>query len=250
MKLLIFFLIALIAATSVYVLANQDPSLDDALKSTVVVLCGSNSYGTGWWLNKTIVITAYHVVDGCNNIRVIRGDYMSQAVVIASNQTLDIAALRVVSEPPWDAGLKLASSVAVGDNVYVVGYPIQLYTELEGNVAEMSIAPRVSPGEVVWINPVRSTAEVSAKTDKGNSGGPVVNEDGDLVGVIVYARPGAVDNSIYMVTVDGIAGFLDQHGLEYKTAGLMDSRLFKLAVAGIFVPLAGIVYLRGGRRGG
>ncbi|MEB3861471.1 MAG: serine protease [Desulfurococcales archaeon] len=249
MKLLVFFLVALIAATSVYVLASQGPDLDDALKSTVVVLCNTNSYGTGWWLNKSVVITAYHVVDGCSNIRVVRGDYISQAMVIASNQTLDIAALRVVSEPPWDAGLKLASSVAVGDSVYAVGYPIQLYTELEGNVAEMSIAPRVSPGEVVWINPVRSTAEISAKTDKGNSGGPVVNEDGDLVGVIVYARPGAVDNSIYMLTVDGVAGFLDQYNLEYETASLTDSRLFRLALVGIFAPLAGILYLRGGRRG-
>ena len=249
MKLLIFFLVALIAATTVYVIASQDPDLSEALKSTVVVLCGSSSYGTGWWLNKSIVITAYHVVDGCSDIRVVRGDYTSQAVIAAYNETLDIAALRVITEPPWDVRLKLADSIAVGDTIYVIGYPIQLYTELDGNIGEMSIAPRVSEGKVAWINPIRSVAEITAQTDKGNSGGPVVDENGNVVGLISYARPGAVDNPIYMVTVDGIAGFLDQHGLEYKTAGLMDSRLFKLAIAGIFLPLAGVLYLRGGKRG-
>lgn len=249
MKLLIFFLVSLIAATSVYVLASQGPDLSEALKSTVVVLCGSNSYGTGWWLNKTIVITAYHVVDDCNDIRVVRGGYISQAIVVAANQTLDIAALRVVSEPPWSVKLKLADSIAVGDSVYVIGYPIQLYTELDGNIGEMSIAPRISEGKVAWINPIRSVAEITAQTDKGNSGGPVVNEDGDVVGLISYARPGAVDNPIYMVTVDGLAKFLDSNNIEYKTASIAGSKMFRLALVGIFIPLAGVLYLRGGRRG-
>jgi len=249
MKLLIFFLIALITSTAVYVIAERGPDLDNALKSTVVVLCNSNSYGTGWWLNKTTVITAYHVVNGCSDIKVVRGDYVSNAITMAYNETLDIAALRVLEEPPWSVNLKLADSVAVGDTVYAIGYPIQLYTELEGNVAEMSIAPRASEGKVAWINPLRAIAEITAKTDKGNSGGPVVNEDGNLVGIIVYARPGAVDNSIYMLTVDGVAGFLNTNNIEYSTADPWSSSVFKLALAGIIIPFFVLVYLRGGRRG-
>lgn len=248
MRLLLLFLVALMASSVTYALVAHDNGPGDALKATVVVVCGNTAYGTGWWVNPGHVVTAYHVVEGCNNITLVRGGYTSPASIVAYNETLDVAVLRAILPPQWEpVTLDLARKVEVGDEVWVIGYPIQLYMET-GDIVEMSISPRANEGRVVWLSPNGLHAEISAYTDKGNSGGPVVNSDGHVTGIIVYARPGAVSSSYYMLTAPAIADFLDGAGVEYSVAQWWESRPFLVLALGGLAPLGLVLFLGGGRR--
>lgn len=210
---LVVILTVVLSSISIVMVLSQRPSTD-YLDQTVVVV-SSDGYGTGWWLDHSHVVTAYHVVDTGVKL-IIRGDWASKAKVVYHNATLDIAILKVYNPPSWAKGLSLNYDIKEGDVVRVVGYPVQLYEELKGNIKLMSISPRVATGTIAWINPKFPVAELDVSTDAGNSGGPVVNaETGAVVGMIVYARKGVVSEGYYMLRADAIAQAIKQAGLTY-----------------------------------
>ena len=195
--------------------------LDSAYSQVVVVACPQEkSYGTGWFIDHSHVVTAYHVVANCASPQLLRSPWSSSASLQAYDPDLDVALLKVEDPPGWARGLPLSESVAIGDSVYVVGYPIQLYEEVDGDINAMSEIPRVQKATVTWINPERRIFEFSPGTDAGNSGGPIISvESGGVVGIVVYARPGVVSEGYYGLRMDGLAEFLSAHGIHYRVAG-------------------------------
>ena len=219
--------------------------LEDAYSQVVVVAC-SNGYGTGWFVNHEYLVTAAHVVAGCNSPKALRGPWSSNLTIVAVDTQLDVALLRVVNPPDWAKGLPLSYSVAVGDDIYVVGYPIELYQQTQ-DLTKMSESPRVVKGNVAWIDPSGPYFSFQPATDAGNSGGPVVSEkSGGVVGIVVYARQGVVSTEFYALRMDALAEFLSQHHIEYHVAGGPGRAwlLGGLGLAAILVVLA----LRGGKR--
>ncbi len=246
--LFIFILIVVLAVgTTVYLVAGG-PNLDPALGSTVVVVCDDIGYGTGWWINDQYIVTAAHVVNGCNNITVLRGDWESPASIIAFDAEEDVAVIKPSILPSWKhPHLELASKAKVGQQIWVVGYPLQLYEEMNHDLRAMSIAPRASVGVVTWINYETHRIEVSASTDKGNSGGPVVDNDGAVIGIVSYARTGVVSDSYYIVAMDGIAKVLEEAGIDYGVHHAWESRVALLALSSAAVP---VLYFLAGMWGG
>ena len=203
---------------------------------TVVYCPNEGYYGTGWFVNKDYVITAYHVVEYCTNILLIRDPWSSPAQLVAFASTNDIAVLRPAQPPSWARGVPLDREVHVGEQVYVVGYPIQVYEENGENITLMSRNPRVSLASVSWIHDAKPLFEFTPGTDKGNSGGPVVSaEDGGVVGLVVYARPGAVNTGFYGLRMDYVAQFLDQHNIEYEVVDQSTQLLIAVGGAGLVV---------------
>lgn len=194
--------------------------LDRAYSQVVVVACqGQDVYGTGWFINHDHVVTAYHVVAECSHPRLIRAPWVSNATVEAYDSELDIAVLRVANPPSWARGIPLTPSVSIGDPVYIIGYPIQIYEETK-DLAAMSRIPRVASGTVSWIHPEKPIFQFDIPTDAGNSGGPVISKrTGGAVGLVVYARPGIVSEGYFGLRMDAVAKFLDEHGIEYCVAG-------------------------------
>ena len=196
-------------------------ALERAYSQVFVVVCGGG-YGTGWFVNHEYAVTAYHVVSQCigKNVTVVRGPWHSVAGVAAYDPVNDIAVLHVESPPGWAEGIPLTSQVAVGDPVYVIGYPVQLYEETGKNVEAMSEIPRVASGTVSWIHPDKPIFQFDIATDAGNSGGPVISkETGGAVGLVVYARPGIVSEGYFGLRMDAVARFLDENHIEYRVAG-------------------------------
>ncbi|BBC20930.1 hypothetical protein [Aeropyrum globular virus 1] len=217
--------------------------LEEAYSQVFVIVCegtpeyremSASSYGTGWWVNDSgYAVTAYHVVDTCDTITGVRGAWSSQLQLIAYNPELDVALLKAVNPPDWAEGLPLGYSASIGDKVYIVGYPLQVVAELDGDLARASTAPRVAEASIAWISPDRAVMELEGETDKGNSGGPVVSlESGGVVGIIVYAREGAVSTSIYALRMDALAPFLDSYNVEYEVAGRPPLLLLGLGLLG------------------
>ncbi len=228
----------LLSSISLVLTLTQSPS-NDYLDQTVVVL-SLDSYGTGWWVDSRHIVTAYHVVDtGVQSV--VRGEWSSEARIVYCDSTLDIAVLEVANPPSWARGLSLNHNIRQGDRVRVVGYPVQLYQELNGDIEAMSISPRVSEGIITWLSPTSPVAELDVSTDAGNSGGPVVHaESGGVVGMIIYARKGVVSEGYYMLRADAIAEALKEAGVGYRVRYDLRPYLIGVAVAIQLVLIAGM----------
>ena len=214
------FLIALMSLALAVHVDRGKTVLEDAYSQVVVVACG-NAYGTGWFLDSSHVITAYHVIgsSSCSPV-LVRGQWSSNASIVAWDPDSDIVLLEADNPPRWARGLPLSYSVATGDDVYVVGYPIQVYEQVDGDLSSMSDNPRALKASVAWIDPEGPYFSFQPGTDAGNSGGPVVSRgSGGVVGIVVYARHGIVDNEFYALRMDAVAAFLDSNGVGYRVAG-------------------------------
>jgi len=237
-------------------------------KSVVVVIHGAY-YGTGWWVSKSYVITAAHVVGYASGITVelLHGTWRSSGIVIGVDRKHDIAVIRVANPMPGAKILAIANEVRKGMEIIVIGYPNELY-KLTGSIEVMSNNPRASFGHIDWVDSERGIFEIGAKTDTGNSGGPVLERNSlAVVGLVSFALPGDVAPWMYYATLSKyIVEDLRKWGVpfrvvdvtkvsEYGTLGLgtqvSKEKVIIAAAGGLAALLVGIIIgmsVRGGRR--
>jgi S1-C subfamily serine protease len=155
----------------------------------------ANYTGTGFALsNDGYIITNYHVVDGAENIQVrLRNGKVVPASVVAYEPKNDIAMLKVddkhfrfsKGELPYSF---MAGKAALGANVYTLGFPQDEIVYNEGYISS-------SNGYQGDSNQYR--LEVPA--GPGQSGAPVVDEDGTVVGII-RSKDEGTEGTTYAVT--------------------------------------------------
>ncbi len=251
-----------ISTLSIVIATGQDLYSSMWDKGVVVVIYG-DQYGTGWWVEKRHIVTAAHVVDFQTNARVniIRGDYQSIGTVLYVNQFYDIAIIKVENEPEtyyiWSLAKDDPEKAA---KIFVVGYPYELY-QLIGDIKKMSTMPRVAQGIVAWVHPDRKIFEFQAATDSGNSGGPVVDEDGNVVGVVSFALRGNVAVLYYGTAISAVKDALERVDVKYKvglsstaksTSSSTYQSIFLAAIVGGLAALVTVIILvpaamRGGK---
>jgi S1-C subfamily serine protease len=143
--------------------------------------------GTGFFIDRTgYIATNYHVVDGAKDIEVefIRNGVKQvySAEVIQSDKHNDLSILKINSPSfkPFDYipyNFKLAIS-EVGSNVFALGYPMALSlmgTEIKFTDGKISSKTGMQ-GDI-------TTYQISVPIQPGNSGGPLFDYDGNLVGI-------------------------------------------------------------------
>lgn len=145
--------------------------------STVEVYAESDfvsSLGTGFYIDDSgTVVTNYHVIQDCSNAYVTTSDGGTYEVknVLGYSEELDIALLETTKSN--STAVETCTSVTTGETVYVLGSSLGLTgTFSEGLV---STAER-TVGDVPYI-------QISAPISHGNSGGPVVNAMGQVIGI-------------------------------------------------------------------
>lgn len=130
------------------------------------------------------ILTSLHVVDGASAIQVTFANGTKAAAHVASTDpTNDIAVLQAGPLPPsvTPATLGNPRSVQVGSDAYVVGNPFGLYGSISaGVVSGLDRTLRIeSTGRVLT-----GLIQVDAAVNPGNSGGPLLNRDGQVVGIV------------------------------------------------------------------
>jgi serine protease Do len=146
-----------------------------ALPSTVSIRC-PNSVGSGFFVTDELVLTNAHVLcPGNGAIEVVRSDGQTQTgMAVQSDTFLDLAVIRVPGAEAAPLPIGDAGTLAVGEQVVVIGSPMGFeFTVHGGAISNLS---RTLFG--------LSYLQVEAKVNPGNSGGPVLNDQGQVVGVV------------------------------------------------------------------
>lgn len=130
------------------------------------------------------ILTSLHVVAKSTDIQVFFADgTQSGASVIAEQPENDIAVIRA-SQPPAElvpAVLGNPHAMRVGDEAFVVGNPLGLYSSMSAGVIsgfDRSFRPQNSDQKL------NNLIQIDAAVNPGNSGGPLLNRQGHVVGIV------------------------------------------------------------------
>lgn len=178
--------------------------------------------GTGFLVSRNgHVLTNNHVVEGCRRLTFqIRGDVAVEAVPLATNATTDLALLKtsLTSAPAVFRG---PVSLRLGDELVVFGFPLLGDLSSQGNLTNGIVSA------LSGLNDDLSRLQMTAPIQPGNSGGPVINRAGHIVGVVVetandeYFRQqrGTVVQNLNFAIHDSLArAFLDTNNVQYESA--------------------------------
>ena len=148
-----------------------------------------------------LFVTNYHVIEGFRTVAVHDNDRNPfLARVVLANPDLDIALLAVDGRFPDLPAIRLAEddALAIGGKIYVAGYPYGMpFTVTEGSVS----APKQFLDGKYYI-------QTDAAVNPGNSGGPMFNENFEVVGVTVSKFTQA-DNMGFGIRVEALRKLLE-----------------------------------------
>ena len=145
------------------------------------------------------LVTNNHCVENSTTLKVrgINGDFATAhaATIVAKDPSNDLALIRLTdatltfAPPPYQLR---TTSVLQAERVYALGFPVAEALGNEIKITEGIISARSGlHGDV-------SKFQISAAVNPGNSGGPLIDENGSLIGV-VYAKMGEIDATGYAV---------------------------------------------------
>ena len=157
---------------------------EDKYNSVFVVTSG-NSLGSGFAVGENCIVTNAHVLDNPHNIVLITyaGETHS-AYLVGYDQDKDIAVLGVKDVKFTPLTIADYNSLNTGDDVYAIGAPKSMaYTLTKGVIS----AKEREIGKYKYV-------QTDAAINEGNSGGPLLNDEGNVIGV----------NTLKMLDSEGI----------------------------------------------
>tara|TARA_Y100000310_G_scaffold140572_1_gene140010 strand:+ start:3674 stop:4432 length:759 start_codon:yes stop_codon:yes gene_type:complete len=151
--------------------------------NSVVTIKTNTAQGTGFVISKEgYVVTNAHVLSGGIFANAITAQKESIPMkLIGYNSKLDIALLKIT---PRDSSLDfiLSKDVEIGEKVIAIGNPLGL----SFSVSEGIVSAKDRPG----INQMPGYIQTDAALNPGNSGGPLINDDGKVVGINNFKAQG------------------------------------------------------------
>lgn len=153
--------------------------------NSVFVVTSGNSLGSGFAVGKNCIVTNAHVLDNPNNIvlTTYAGETHS-AYLVGYDQDKDIAVLGVKDAKFTPLTIADYKVLNTGDDVYAIGAPKSMaYTLTKGVIS----AKEREIGKYKYI-------QTDAAINEGNSGGPLLNDEGNVIGV----------NTLKMLDSEGI----------------------------------------------
>lgn len=168
--------------------------------------------GTGFFVSADgTFLTAAHVVAGSSLIVVKTDEAFWPAHILRIDHANDVAVLRVAVDRhvPW-MPLGDSGAVKMGQSVFTVGFP---------NIELQGIEPKLTRGEISSVTGIQDDPrvfQVSVPVQPGNSGGPLVNIQGQVVGLVIarlddrvtFAASGALPQNVNYAIKSAYVGTL------------------------------------------
>jgi S1-C subfamily serine protease len=183
------------------------------------------STGTGFFVSRNgHVVTNAHVVPGCVDIQLRTPEGLVPAQLVASEPDKDLALLRTDVRPGFVGKLRwMPEQMQPGERVQMLGYPEEYGQRGEAHISEATIVSLYGPQEEKeWLSFTDSARH-------GNSGGPLLDQAGNVVGVVtakavLYTNDPSVMGGAstrttdVAITVPTLKSFLDRHRVFYQEA--------------------------------
>lgn len=249
----LFVLVTLISVGPLYAFSNVQHVSIGLTNKNVYVIEAEDKYfgesgdgdkqtvysGSGFFITPTVILTSNHIVKGAKSIEIVYSNNIKLiGVVMGSDDANDLALIRVSGTESIVRPVALANSNCMrqGSKIYAVGFPLPLI---------MGMNPKISEGLISSTSGVQDDSrmyQISAPVQPGNSGGPLLNEQAEVVGVVAgclnatkmmqqgifpqnvnYAvKINNICNLIYYYGVDVSFNFLQRDDKKLNAADIMD----------------------------
>jgi S1-C subfamily serine protease len=151
----------------------------------------SQSLGSGFVIDKAgHIVTNYHVVQGAQRLQVsFSGQDQIAATVVGSDPSTDTAVLKIDQHARALQPLELgdSSAVRVGDSVFAIGNPFGLTRTLTSGIVSAVQRQISAPNTLAIDNAIQTDAAIN----HGNSGGPLLDAAGRVIGVTSQIQTGS-----------------------------------------------------------
>ena len=183
--------------------------------------------GTGFVVSTTgQIVTNNHVIQGCAAVRVRSAAQQTvDARVMAAEADVDLALLSAPDlRVTQVASFRTGRGVRPGDDVVVLGFPLfgaGIVAEADAIVTTGTVSALAGPRDD------RRILQMTAPVQPGNSGGPLLDAAGNIIGVVVAKLDALVvadaigdipQNVNFAIHASSAQVFLDAHGVDYRTA--------------------------------
>ncbi len=148
--------------------------------------------GSGFVLDKQgLILTNNHVIDGGQKIEVTLSDkHKYKAEIIGVDKNHDLALIKINAPNLVPAVLSDSNGLVVGQRVYAIGNPFGLNGTMTRGIIS-SIRSIRGPNN----NPIEDAIQTDAAVNPGNSGGPLLNSRGEVIGITTLIASNGADQS-------------------------------------------------------
>jgi S1-C subfamily serine protease len=148
--------------------------------------------GSGFILDKQgLILTNNHVIDNAQRVEVTLSDkHKYKATVLTVDKNHDLALLKIDAPNLMPATLSDSRSLAVGQRVYAIGNPFGLSGTMTRGIISAIRSIRGPQG-----NPIEDAIQTDASVNPGNSGGPLLNSRGEVIGITTMIASNGADQS-------------------------------------------------------
>jgi formylglycine-generating enzyme required for sulfatase activity len=184
------------------------------------------STGTGFSVASGFLITNHHVIDGCASVEIKSESGRHRSAVVDADPLIDLALIRVPTLVGPSAKMRSSGGVELGEPVMVFGFPLAGALTSGGNF---------TAGLVSGLRGLRESAgefQITAPVQPGNSGGPVLDSSGQVIGVVVakldtvraaVATGDIPQNINFAVTSEMLNAFLNKNKIDVEYSSVNKS---------------------------
>jgi S1-C subfamily serine protease len=185
-------------------------------KNSTSVARNGKSSGSGFWITPKYVLTNAHVIKGCKKITVAG---QGEGEVQHTDEHRDLALIKVTGLKGTPAYLRASSTISQGETVVAAGFP------LSGILAEDLNVTQGIVSALAGLRGDRRFFQITAPVQPGNSGGPLYDKTGAVIGVVtaklnalaLAEQTGDIAQNInFAIQIREIKSYLDDQDMPYN----------------------------------
>lgn len=201
-----------------FYLTEFSPDIPEWIKINPLKDNIATASGTGFSVSqKGIICTNYHVIKGAKKIHVIINGKKEEARLLLADEKNDLALIKITNEKLITKKIPFIvnyNNPQIGDNIFVLGFP-------SSNILGRSI--KLTNGvisSIKGLNDDKSTIQISAPIQPGNSGSPLFNEKGIIIGIINSGIP-SLENVGYAIKANILSALLKKSNIKPISSSLI-----------------------------